>query len=575
MYPFASLGLLFLVASSPLAAPRSADPAVVINEIHYAPSPATLEFVELYNRGPAPVDLATLTLADRRDVPVALAPRPTTLAPGGYAVAVQDPAAFEAAFGPLPPGTLVLTPTPWPTLNNSGDVVHLAGPNGTWETLTYDGDDAPRGRSLERRHPEVPTLAPSNFVPSTAPLGATPGAINSQYAPDTEPPALLNTWQDGAERVCVRFDEALPPATVPPAESWRVGSHVARHRTVDEATVCLEVNGLPRGMALQLPALQDWLGQVRPPSTAPIAWWPQTGEVVLNELLFAPRTDAFDGHPDQVEYIEIHNTAPLALSLRGLVLAGPVRDDGRTDSLHLTPDPLFDVLEAGSYALLMAAASRADALSTLTGAYPQIPSESVPVLRTTQATLGLRNDGDTVRLFSAQGLRLDGVVYEAAWHHPALHDPRGVALERRRSDRPTQDPQNWSSALHPTGGTPGLINSLPIQTAGSTPVSSLRVHPSPFSPDGDGLDETTEIRYHLALSTALVRVRLYDRWGRLVRTLTPTHLTGPVGRVWWDGFDEAGRRLPLGIYVVLLDAEDAATGQRQVLRGTVVVAEPL
>ncbi|MEZ5304882.1 MAG: lamin tail domain-containing protein [Verrucomicrobiales bacterium] len=73
-----------------------ASSAIVINEVHYAPSPKTapLEYIELFNAGAEPVDLSGWTLEDL------VFPDGTVLEPGGYLLAAEDPAAIESAFFP-------------------------------------------------------------------------------------------------------------------------------------------------------------------------------------------------------------------------------------------------------------------------------------------------------------------------------------------------------------------------------------------------------------------------------------------------------------------------------------------
>ena len=85
----------FLVGTVGLALPLSG--AIVINEIHYNPDVKTekVEFVELYNTGPATVNLAGWRFSDGLDY---VFPS-TNVAPGGYVVVAQNPAALQTKFG--------------------------------------------------------------------------------------------------------------------------------------------------------------------------------------------------------------------------------------------------------------------------------------------------------------------------------------------------------------------------------------------------------------------------------------------------------------------------------------------
>ncbi len=70
------------------------------------------------------------------------------------------------------------------------------------------------------------------------------------------------------------------------------------------------------------------------------------------------------------------------------------------------------------------------------------------------------------------------------------------------------------------------------------------------------------------------RVRIYDAHGRLVRTLPPAP-AGLTGVVAWDGADDRARDLPMGIYVVLLDALDDVSARSETHRGVVTLARRL
>ena len=52
-------------------------------------------------------------------------------------------------------------------------------------------------------------------------------------------------------------------------------------------------------------------------------------------------------------------------------------------------------------------------------------------------------------------------------------------------------------------------------------------------------------------------------------------LVGHSGQLLWDGFDDAGRALRIGIYVILFEALDTAGGTTLVFKEPVVLARPL
>lgn len=81
--------------------------------------------------------------------------------------------------------------------------------------------------------------------------------------------------------------------------------------------------------------------------------------------------------------------------------------------------------------------------------------------------------------------------------------------------------------------------------------------------------------YRIPAQAAVIRIRVYDSQGRLMRTLADGEPSGSHGELIWDGFDDSRRRVRMGIYVVLLEARDANSGNIQTLKSTVVVAARL
>ena len=76
--------------------------------------------------------------------------------------------------------------------------------------------------------------------------------------------------------------------------------------------------------------------------------------------------------------------------------------------------------------------------------------------------------------------------------------------------------------------------------------------PPIFTPNGDGINEQTEIRFavYRLRGERLLRVEIYDLGGRQIRDLSITR-SRPSGlhAVPWDGRDQDGHRVPPGIYL--------------------------
>jgi len=252
------------------------------------------------------------------------------------------------------------------------------------------------------------------------------------------------------------------------------------------------------------------------------------------------------------EYVELTNTtADGVFDLRSILL-----DDGDGDGAPLA-DEVAVLLPGESLAVVRDAA----------GFQATFPDAAFVEAGT---VIGLSNSGEAVVLRS-NGVVLDSVVYDPSWHRVELDDATGLSLERRDPAGPSNSASNWSTSLAEAGGTPSAPNSL---TSGGAPVertASLTVAPSPFAPSRG---EATEITVTLSTEAALVRARIYDGGGRLVRELEPGRLTGSTAVLRWDGTGDDRRPLRAGLYVVLVEAVDAQGGTTEALRGVVTLARP-
>lgn len=570
------VGVLCVFASVPsgpsLGQPSPDAGAVVINEIMYAPPSSSNEFIELYNRSDAPVDLSHLEYADgnRNFSPVASTSSP--LQPGHYAVLVRDTAAFGSAFPSVPSHA----PTGWDALNNGGDTVILrhAASGTVLDALSFSpswgGDE---GHSLERIDPAGPANTASNFGSSTAEKGATPRQRNSIYHPDTSPPQPIFAEMTTDTNVEMTFSEPLSPASIQPSAFLLPSTRIETATLTSNATVALSVSAPPTTPTLQVVHIQDRVGNELQEASLPLARQPEQGDVIVNEILFAPRTDEFDNRPNQVEYVELRNQTDHALTLNGLVLTDRPNEDGVADTLRVGKRAS---LRSHGHAVIAASPNEADSpsASQLATAFPNAPldADTVAVLLPEVARLGLGNDGGLVRLHRADGDRLAEVQYSPDWHTPALEVPKGTALERISPSGNAESADNWTSSPSAAGGTPGTRNAISQPAPPSSPESSLQITPSPFSIERDG---ATRIRYSLNTVPTVVRARIYDARGRKVRTLEDARLAAQTGELVWNGRTDAGNRVRVGVYVVLFEALQPQQATEIQLKAPVVVARPL
>ncbi|MGH7726914.1 MAG: FlgD immunoglobulin-like domain containing protein [Candidatus Eiseniibacteriota bacterium] len=89
---------------------------------------------------------------------------------------------------------------------------------------------------------------------------------------------------------------------------------------------------------------------------------------------------------------------------------------------------------------------------------------------------------------------------------------------------------------------------------------TFRLHPAAPNP----LHDRTIVTFDLPRETE-VSLRLYDVRGRLLRTLASGAVTPGRHQRAWDGVDEAGNRVPPGVYFVRLEAGATMRMQRKIV----------
>ena len=85
--------------------------------------------------------------------------------------------------------------------------------------------------------------------------------------------------------------------------------------------------------------------------------------------------------------------------------------------------------------------------------------------------------------------------------------------------------------------------------------------PNPFTPNGDGVNDVVTLFFDNPSGVSPI-VRIYDIRGSLVRELLNVGLTSAA----WDGRDDAGRTMPMGLYLYQVEVGDEVGG------GTITLA---
>jgi hypothetical protein len=462
--------------------------------------------------------------------------------------------------------------TGMPTLGNAGDNIVLRNPAGLAIDSLYYRDSwgaSTAGQALERRDPFRFSNDPANWA--TVSNGGTPGRVNRNFEPDVTPPAILIVKPLGADTLEVRFSEFV---TVP-ADAFSVNG---------VASATLQPNSTPakvwrvRAPTLLQPGTVTSVSVTRATDardnaavnlTAPVAWRPRAGELAINEILADPIAITNDNRPDQSEYVELVNTSRAAVSIEGVRLQTPRDELGRFRILAVD-DTRWRYLNPGERMVVHADTAKTF-LNSRISVYFGI-NDGTYFFRSQRTTLGMGATSGTVIVADSTGFVIDSVAYSSRWHNPNRRDTRGRSLERIDPKTNPNQGFNWSTSTAEIGGTPGAPNTLFRDVQVIENENTVTVSPNPFSPDADGFEDQTVIAWRFDRSDYMLRIRVFDRYGRQIRTIADHFPAGTQGSVLWDGDGDDRKTARPGLYIVVIEAYDSAGGRRKTFKQTVALA---
>ena len=594
---------------------------VVINEFFYRvpavwrtetyPRPA---YIELLNRSGKLLNLKNWTLNGL----IFQSETDLILQPGDFAVITQGVSVFYPIFGVQPyweaeqfPGLPLTTPGIIVLRNDAGSVVDSL----QYVPSLWGGD----GVALEKIDPNTASADQSKWRPSEASRAGTPGVQNSVYQEDLDPPkpliaevldepasnqhlstqyeptqhaptdmasaknsttflstsisTTINTTSSGIE---IRFDEFVQASenttmeldgVLIPAGQWELNN--GRHLRVYSSEVKPAYNH-----RIRVRQIEDVAGNRLGEFLIPVAQPAGPGDLVIHELMADPLTDAFDGKPDQTEYIELKNTRGYALQMSGLQLRDLPDETGVEKTLYPVGDEDRWVPAYGYFVIYPEVDEVPFGESLFARAYLRHPDTERHSARIERSTLGLISTGKTIRLYGRGRVRMDSLTYSSSWHNPNVRQTKGRSLERLDAFAETNAGWNWGTSGGVTGGTPGEENSLQAMQPSNVVTHGVQLTPQVFSPDGDGRDDLLTISYQLPETDYLLRIRVYDEQGRRVRTVTEDLAAGSIGSVYWNGFDDYGLKARAGLYIIHTEAYNRAAGRVRYYKNAVAIAVP-
>lgn len=516
---------------------------ILISEIMVDPSPMIglpeLEFIEIYNKSTKYIDLSGWKLGDQSgDGTISSG----FINPGQYKILCATTSVTDF------PGSSGVSS--FPSYNNSSDDVVLKDNSGMLiDKISYTDDwyqdpvKQDGGYTLELINPNDPCSDESNWIASNNSTGGTPGIQNSVYntTPDTQIPHITSLIALNPNYLEVHFSEGMdsvslvnaPFTTIPnlTVQSISVASTFSNQAiiTFNQSLILSQHYQFSFG-----PVSDCWLNATTLAGDFALADIPQTGDLVINEILFDPATGGSD-------FVEVYNRSSKVINLKDLLIANLDEDTVQfTQNYFLNP---------GSYVVL-----------TPDSNYQKITFPEAVSGRFYATSLpSLNNDSSTIQLIY-NSMVIDKVSYQDDWHLSLIDDTENKTLERINPEGVSSSSSNWHTAAETIGfGTPGKINSQ--YQSGSISATFGTTEPI-FSPDNDGFQDVLLFQYNFDIGM-IGTLKIFDNQGREVHTLFSSELLGQQGSFTWDGVMANNQKAPIGIYIAVMEAFSVDGGGKQ------------
>ena len=531
---------------------------IIISEIMYKPSSPNIEWFEIYNRSDQTFSLFNWFFKDTDDDWNSIETDKIIL-PNTYAVICDDTLAVKNYYE----GNILFFQTDdWPTsLSNIADGVFIADKYYTiLDTIVYSDNEisVPYNYSLERINPFDDIS--DNWGVSIDSCGATPGRVNSITPKDYDLCASSLTKElDGniltLSGICINvgfndiedaeaifFNDINFNSHLDDGEEIATQNFSISAEQSEELFYPKEINeknyyhfGFLIFSNFDLDTSNNIIFTTYNS--------PQNYPMPINEIQYAPKGD-------EPEWLELYNNFSYPIDISGWKLA----DKKDTLSLWLA-NP---ILLPEEYIIIVK-----DCADTLQILQKYSLIDSTFSVKFAIGLPSLNNDEDMLFLWDEYGTVIDSIYYFSDWGEIS-----GNSLERINPNINSNNSDNWESSIQSCGATPGRENSLYIEEVDSH--IKLSINPNPVSLRKK---KSVLIEYNLPEVLSKVNVRIFDMKGRLIRWLSDQEWIGSKGAIIWNCKDDNGRVVPIGIYIVYLEATGKQSGKIFQKTKTMVIGE--
>jgi len=532
--------------------------SIVITEIMYNPQNDMPEWIELYNRSTSAISIAGWKIADNGTTRTLITNSATPIAPQSYAVVAADSSFTN--FYSIPSLLFIAR---FSTLNNTTPdaVVLFDNQHRMIDSMYYKPSwGGANGQSLQRFdvfgastdstnwRTALPSPGDENVVARKNVDLEVKSISSAKNANGTRlQTTIINTGRQPAASVSVRIYHDANNDSIAQTSEVLHSTNISSIAPLDSSVVQFDWIHSLQGKQ-QVIVTIDYPPDERTSNNTALhtvvhGFAPQS--LVINEIMYEPLSG-------NAEFVELLNRSSDTIDIADWKLTGSRM------SITLSAQP--QRIPPHDFVLVASDSSIVVQFPFLTGAV------------IVNSSLSLNNSGADLQLVDVAETQIDSVHYLPSWHLKNI-STAGRSLERINPHGNSTDVRNWSSSVAKSGATPAQTNS--IYLAASISSSGMTLSPNPFSPDGDGFEDFLSINYSLPTHSATIRVRIYDVTGRLVRRLAQNEPSPSSGSIIWNGLDDEGHRVRIGMYIVLLEAFDNFGGTVKTMKDVAVVAKKL
>ena len=439
----------------------------------------------------------------------------------------------------------------FPSLNNDGDILTLKDSMNTIidqvnYSIAYYHDEIKKdgGWSIERIDPNFTCPAQENWHASKNARGGSPSMPNSVIGTftDVTPPYLDYVSIIDSITLIAHFSKELDTNSIVKLTNFTINNSV----NYPKETYFTEANKKDITLILNTSLMRDVIYELRVnslvkdcagnlingfnSSSFSIADSLKSEDIILNEILFNPRSDEYD-------FVELYNRGTTTIDIQQLRISSADIDTKELTS-NLKIINVNRSLLPDDYIVLTEKKESIQRNYKLKDHRKIIVCE-LPTFSDDEGIVVITNPSINI---------LDSFHYNKDMHFELLNFTEGISLERINPFVNTIA-ENWHSAsANVNYATPTIENSQ----FSIAPISEniLQLTPELFSPDNDGYNDVLHINFRPKSTDYYGSITIYNSQGSIVKYIASNELAGSFNEWIWDGTNKNNELVPSGIYVL-------------------------